>query len=272
MLFTPHLWMPKAAAGAFVGAGDIAGGASGYWGLRAYTVASIGSNAIKLRRDSDNTTQTFVTVSGGGLDLSSISTFKTTANLFVDTLYDQTGNGNNLVQATQAKQPQFTLSGLGSLPIMSFVSGSDLNMQTSTLMNFSAPFTWVCVGRRTSNFTTTQCMISSSPNTQLAFNSVANQIYNYNGGSVPTATASDSTYHAFGSLFATTSILSVDGSTSTGAAGTGSISNQKITIGDYISGGTNALDGQLLEAAVYASDISSSLASLSSNEHSYWGF
>src|SRR5262245_56094963 len=81
------------------GPGDVVSGAVAYWGLRAYTTAAIGNNAIRLRRSSDNAEQDFATVLGGGLDLTSISSFKGAFNLSVVKLYDQTGGGNDMVQA-----------------------------------------------------------------------------------------------------------------------------------------------------------------------------
>ena len=92
----------------YVGPGDIVSGAIGWWGLRAYTSASIGTNAIRLRRDGGSPgEQDFATVTGGGLDLTSITAFKGADNLFLVKLYDQVGT-NHLTQATAASQPPFS--------------------------------------------------------------------------------------------------------------------------------------------------------------------
>jgi hypothetical protein len=92
LLQTPS-YVAHPTAGPFVGAGDVVSGAQAWWGLRSYTTAGVLSNIVRLRRDSDNTEQDFATLSNGNLDVASISTFKSAANLFVVTLYDQTGNG-----------------------------------------------------------------------------------------------------------------------------------------------------------------------------------
>src|SRR4051812_39897639 len=98
------------ATATYTGPGDIASGAAAWWGLRAYSTASIGSNAIRLREDGGNTEQDFTTIAGGGLNLAAISAFKGGANLFVTKLYDQTGNGRDQIQATAGEQPPFTLN------------------------------------------------------------------------------------------------------------------------------------------------------------------
>src|SRR4051812_24758284 len=81
----------------YVGPGDIVAGATGWWGLRAYTAASIGANAVRLREDSAfQSEQDFATIAGGGLDLAAIAAFKalhSATNLFVTKLYDQSAGG-----------------------------------------------------------------------------------------------------------------------------------------------------------------------------------
>src|SRR5260370_42663019 len=80
----------------------------GYWGLRAYSAATIGTNALHLVRN-DAATATIVTVAGGGLDMASVNSFMSGHTAKVDTLFDQTGNGHDLTQSTDAKRPAFLL-------------------------------------------------------------------------------------------------------------------------------------------------------------------
>lgn len=267
----------KTQTSTYVGPGNVVSGATMWGGLRAYTLASIGSNAVKLRRDSDNTTQTFVTVAGGGLDLSGISTFKGTANLFVDTLYDQTGNGNNLVQATQAKQPTFTLSGLGSLPIMSFISASGLFLGWTPSAGIAPSYTFSTVARRTSNFTTAQLIGASfnSSSLQFRFDAAANTAFMYAGVAQSVAGVADNTYHALQAVYASGgagSDLNVDGTVNTINPGNITITATQFTIGTY-DGSSFFLDGQIQEFGIWPSAFTSTnSANMSSNQHSYWGF
>lgn len=134
------------ASGAYVGPGDIVSGAVVFWSLRAYTLASIGTNAVRLRRDSDNTEQDFVTIAGGGLDLAAIATFKGSAGLWFTKIYDQTGNGHDVVQATAANQPQFATSIFGSLPSAFYLNPSTAAcyMPCATSFTFTQPLTALC--------------------------------------------------------------------------------------------------------------------------------
>ena len=63
-------------------------------------------NCMKVRRDSDDTTQDIGFDSNGDLDTAAIATFCGSANGYVVTWYDQSGNANNATQSTTSAQPQ----------------------------------------------------------------------------------------------------------------------------------------------------------------------
>ncbi len=132
---------------AYVGPGDVVSGAAAWWGLRAYSSATTGSKAVRLRASGDNAESDFVTLSIGSLDVASISAFLTLhgGSLFVVTLYDQTGNGLDVTQATSARQPAFTLSGLGSLPVISVLAANDQGLGATTGLGNAVPYTMTTV-------------------------------------------------------------------------------------------------------------------------------
>jgi hypothetical protein len=66
--------------------------------------SSYSSSAILVRRSSDNLTQGIGFVNGN-LDTATLKTFVGGNNGFIDTWYDQTGNGNNIRQTTTANHP-----------------------------------------------------------------------------------------------------------------------------------------------------------------------
>ena len=68
-------------------------------------------NAIQVRRASDSTTQDIGFDANGDLDTSALATFCAGTDGYVATWYDQSGNGNNLTQATTSAQPQIVASG-----------------------------------------------------------------------------------------------------------------------------------------------------------------
>jgi hypothetical protein len=67
---------------------------------------------MTIRRSSDNTTLNVGFDANGNLDTAAIKTFVTTNSAFVTTWYDQTGNGRNLIQATNANQPRIVNAGV----------------------------------------------------------------------------------------------------------------------------------------------------------------
>src|SRR5215475_9326831 len=91
----------------YVGPGDIVSGARAWWGLRAFSNATAGTNAIRLRRSSDSAELDFATLTNGSLDEAGITTWAGGASLFLIKLFDQTGNGQDVTQATTTRQPPF---------------------------------------------------------------------------------------------------------------------------------------------------------------------
>lgn len=96
------------------------GGASGYLdGLSpaprvAYSlkkVISTATNAIRVRRSSDNAEQDIGFV-GDALDTAALAAFVGSNSAFVTTFYDQTATGINLVQATASAQPRIVNAGV----------------------------------------------------------------------------------------------------------------------------------------------------------------
>lgn len=91
-------------------------GEMGVSAFTAYSTRKLSSTysgyALKVRRSSDNATQDIGFTSGGDLDTAALETFVGANSGYVDTLYDQSGNTRNLVQATAANQPLIVESGV----------------------------------------------------------------------------------------------------------------------------------------------------------------
>lgn len=263
-----------AIAPAYVGPGDVVASATSWWGLRAYTLASVGTNAVNLRRDSDNATQDFVTVTGGGLDLVSINSFQTgagAANLWVTKLYDQAGS-NNLQQTTAVNQPKFILNVIGSKPAMFFISVSNTNLiSASVVPTINQPFTMSVVAQRSSNFTSVQVvLLEGTNNDQLAYDVSTNTIRMY-AGTFFTASASDSAFHAFNAVYnGASSNMQVDATSNIGDAGVLGVGGNPWQFGGIPS---FMLDGYLTEGGVWPTGFTlSQAANMASNQKTYWGF
>lgn len=103
---------------------DIVSGAVLAYSQRALSVAWIGQNLIKLRRDSDDTTMIFIAGADGGVDVTAVTTWLAGANGFVDTLYDQSGNGVDISNTNLAQQPSWAASVQAGKPGMIFADNS----------------------------------------------------------------------------------------------------------------------------------------------------
>jgi hypothetical protein len=114
----------------------------------AYGVAwlnpSYTGSAIRVRRASDNTEQD-IGFDDQDLDTAALTTFCTGTNCFIRTWYDQSGNGNDLIQTTTANQPKIYDSVTGalvenSLPAMTFNGTSqfldDVGFASSNITSF----------------------------------------------------------------------------------------------------------------------------------------
>ena len=140
-----------AGAAAYAGLGDtVPANVYGYWGLRAYSLATIGNNVVRLRRASDDTESNFVSLAGGALDVASIATFITSTTGWVTKLYDQSGQTNanptgpiDAAQTDHTKQPQLILSGVGTRAVMRFTGAEYLvspNLVSNSVQPYSIPY------------------------------------------------------------------------------------------------------------------------------------
>jgi hypothetical protein len=259
----------RAVAAAYVGPGDVISGAIAWWGLRAYSNATIGANAVRLRRDSDNNEQDFSIVGGGGLDSLAISAFKGAANLFIVTLYDQIGS-NSITQATAANQPEFILNGIGSLPVMRCLKATNQYLSGGSITE-SQPFTCSTVAKRTGDFSAYNSVGGANDgNISFGFALNPDSASIYAGGTGTFATATDSVMHAIQFVFNTTSSdLNVDGNFSASSVGTGNFSAMAF---DYGRGGGNPMTGDSMEVGIWPSAFSTTDSSnMSTNQYSYWG-
>lgn len=260
----------------YVGPGNVVPSALAWWGLRCYNNAKAGaSQAINIRRASDSTTTDIGLTATCNLDVATATTFCASTTCFVTKVYDQTGNGRNIAQATAANQPQLILSCLGSLPCMRFDGVNDY--LDTTAFAQAQPFTVSDVATRTGNFTTIGTLIRGDNGTQFIFRyaGAANQVHMYAGTSPAAKTASDSAWHAFNVVFnGASSVLKVDATDNTVNAGTNGLTGgaQNLTVGTVPGGGSEYFTGDLTEEGVWGSGFSAtSRTNMCNNQYTYWG-
>lgn len=73
--------------------------------------SSYAGSAIEVRRSSDDTLQDIGFDANGDLDTAALSSFAGSGDAFIRTWYDQSGNGGNLTQTTNADQPKIVDAG-----------------------------------------------------------------------------------------------------------------------------------------------------------------
>jgi hypothetical protein len=263
----------------YQGLGDaVATGWIAYYGLRAFDAAAAAGevNAIRLRRGGDNVESDFAVQTDGTIDLAAITTFSTAGggdgNLFVHTVYDQVGSVD-FVQTNTGQQPPFDVAGFGSLPAIEFTAASTHNLVSSGAAE-SQPFSIVSVANHAT--TAAQSVIFANNGVSLYYRQDAdNQAAVYAGGAVSdTATASDGNWHTIQGVYNTTSTVTVDGATSSGA----DVGTNNLTSGAGVWGfGVNPSVGQYMNGAVAELAMNSAaldagqLAAVDANMAAYWG-
>jgi hypothetical protein len=265
-----------AAAAAYVGPGDVIAGAGAWYGLRAYSAAKAGTKAVKLIRSSDSTQQDINTLANGNLDVGD-AFFDGSTTYKVVTLYDQSGStlgtggvACDITQSNDTLRPVFTLSGIGSLPCMTWTSAMKL-VGPGLTSSHAQPFCSSCVAKRTGNNTSRGDIMFNDPSALIivGFKDATNTVYCIDG-TEQTATAADNSLHAIQVLMSgASSSFYIDGSSTAAASlGTTGIGFQAFGMGTVFNG----LTGISTESGWWLSDISSSFAGLNSNQHTYWGF
>lgn len=270
--FTNRGITPLPTAAAYAGPGDQVTGALGWWGLRAYNAAYATGSQPAL--DLDNNAGSTVTInilSTGFLDTVTAAPLVGTHR--VSKLYDQTGNGRHLLQATHVVRPALDVSGT---PFILWDSLRDDSLATSGTITQAQPLSYSMVVQRVTNFTTQQTIIggASSAQGQTLFASSTDTMAMYSGSSVPTFAATDAAFHAVQTVFdnAVQSIGYVDGtSTNVSLSASGGLSVDTIKIGN-ISGKP---DLRLREVGLWAVAFNGTqMLNLNTNQHgtSGWNF
>jgi len=263
----------------YVGPGDIVSGARGWWGLRAYSNATMGTNAIRLRRDSDNAELDFTTLSpSGALDEASITTWAGGANLFITKAYDQSGNSQDAAQATFAKQLPFLRNGLGSHSVATGIVGSPCGLLTGATFSFVVPLTVVFVAFWNSGGTNEPQYLTGNTTGSFAWGFTGNltppqKVRAVDGLVFDTTVTNTNSWHTFISVDNgdATSTNFVDGVTTTGDMGSTSVSGQIAGVGGLAV--SQDPEKPQVEWGIWPGAFTSgNKTSMESNAKNYWGY
>jgi hypothetical protein len=269
---------PPAAAPSYTGPGDIYS-FSVWFGLRAYNAAyaSPGTNpAIDIVDQAGANPLTVKILSTGNLDVASIATWVTAhsvTTIYITKVYDQTGGGNHVTQATLANMPQLQLNAIGTLPLILFTTIGQ-NLLSAASFTQTSPMTASTVAMRNPANSSNFDFVISDDFTAGGFGFLngANTAGMYSAQDSVTAT--DGSLHALqylSSSAANTCFVSSDGTNGTTVVGAMGNWNGKIGFG---TNNTVAFShqGTIGEAGIASGNQTSHNATMNSNQHAYWGF
>lgn len=273
--------------GSYTGPGDVQSGAVWWGGLRGYAAAyATGTNpAVDLADQAGGNPITINIKSDGTLDVAAIATWvaaHSVTTIRIATLYDQSGGGNNAVQAALANMPQLVLGPITGLasnrPTITFNGGSFIETGLISGADLAQPITMSAVAIRTSGTTAGGMIggVGGGSNPELLFDT-ANNAGVYSGSAVVDAAQTDNAWHAFqGVTNGASSLVNVDGvDGSTGNSGSSGLTRSgtgHIVVGADTFG--QAMVGNFGEAGTWNISFTTAAksAAMSANQHSYWGF
>jgi hypothetical protein len=239
--------------------------------------SSYNGDAIEVRRDWDNESGSFGFDANGDLDTVSLLTFVTgsagTGSGFVQTWYDQSGNGRHATQTTASSQPLIVSA--GSLITENGRPAINFSQARSTYLENSEAWTYD-TGLVLTRFYTRPLRVSllrNVTNTSKTIGDVAGESFrlfngvNFYSGVVPSLSTQVLIYGLFDGA---NSEIAINGASSTvGDSGTSTGTGLRIGIGS-ITDAQSALNGTLQEITLYTSNQSTNRPLIENNINNYY--
>lgn len=250
---------------------DVYTGAAAGYSLR--QLSSTATNAVRVRRASDNTEQDIGFDGSGELDTTSLASFCSGTNGFVAKWYDQSGNSNDATQTNTANQPKIYDSVTGVVtengkPAVQFDGVGD-KLATSTSLTLYNLIT-VCTSEETSynygNFISFQ---NGTNYSGLGVGNSNTQIFGHGDGADIGADIDiyqDTNFFNSGNTtFANSENQHLYFLVTNGQKTAGGMS-----MGHRYSGGFGTLDCLIQEVVVYPSDKSTNRTNIESNINTFY--
>jgi hypothetical protein len=247
--------------------------AAAAYSLRKLRTAYTG-NCIVVRRSSNNDTLA-IGFSGNYLDTAALKTFCASTDCFVRTWYDQSVNGRNVAQTTNANQPRIVNAGVierrnGQCTV--FFDGTNDVLRITGLSSISAPVTTFTVHTYQAG-TSAYPYVYDHGTDDFIFDDNADPgfvIRIFNGAALISNIGAINTQYLTYALFNTTSsVLTINQSTFTGSTGTKT--GEAISLGGRgASSSGTFLNGNIQEFITYFSNQSANQANIRSNINSFY--
>jgi hypothetical protein len=191
--------------------------------------------------------------------------------LFVAEAYDQTGNGNNLLQATTSAQPQLLPSCLNGLPCMFFLRSATQFLSTSTTITGSQPnISFSTVVQRLPPLASFMSVFGVGSQVEMYGASATNELLMY-AGTGAGVVVTDSAFHSLQGVYnGGSSVFNIDGTDNTLSVGTNGYSSQTLYLGNDAT--TDPWGGDITEFGLWPDQFSSgNRTSLCHNQYAFWG-
>lgn len=278
--------------GNLAGAWDILSGAQGQYeslgiarrfgvAAAAYSLRDIGANGsrvVRVRRSSGSPDEE--DFSASQVLSGAVEAFVGSGNDgFVTTLYDQSGNGNDVTQTTTGSQPKIVDSGsqvkVDGIPSIKFDGTNDfLERATYTQGDLSQPNIAFTVAKLRVYVNDNQKIFDGHLNTarnMLFLQNTGGGRFGYFAGNVRnTGESGDANQHLFTAFYSgSSSFLRVDG-TQKDTGNAGSQGMQGINIGANHDSASNFWDGDIQEIIIYNSDLSDDKTDLENDINNYY--
>lgn len=247
-----------AAAPTYTGPGDIVS-FTAWWGVRAYSgaIVTAGTQAlVNLSRASDSHTCDIIVSGTGGLgntancstggdNGTAVATWCSATTCSVTEAYDQTGNGNNVVQATGANRPALVfVCGSGATRCFQITASTALLASSSNFTPASGKVSITAAYLDNSVAGGFRALAQNGSNNRLSPTNTTVVLTGGTSGSIA-ATAGGSSYHSVNAVMdGVSSVVNVDGTETTGTV-TGNTTAGAIQFAN--ANGTGATARSILE-------------------------
>ena len=256
----------RPSATSYTGPGDLGISFTFWGGFRAYSLATAGTKAIRVQ--ATDTTQTDInTLANGTLDKATLDAFILAHGACkVVTIYDKVGT-NDLTQGNDSLRPLVTANALNSSYGMTSVNTTPTVLAAATTITRAQPYSLVTIANVQSGGSNPSIITVDSGFTGAGLygNSTTN-LFAFAGSNL--AQAMTAGFNDFQVVFDATTTININGTETTGSAGTNSLSAAVLSMpGD--SGGNLPFNGVIMEGGYVAGTITSpQRSSLHTNMHS----
>lgn len=266
----------------YVGPGDVFSGAAAWYSTqraytKAYAAGGASAKAFRVVKTSDGSGGCDVLLSASGFITASPATqcpTECSVQCSVTTIYDQSGNAKDAVQATLAQMPVLIQSDatLGSKPTLNCGTGGVFVLLTSGTVAGAEPSTFSYVATRITTGVAGATIGYQSLGLYVGASATNNTAQLFPGTTLLSATASDNAWHGINDLMnGASSIINVDGSESA-PGGAGSAAGAS-TVGICRTSAGGQFRGSIAEAGVWIkTSTSTDRGNLYANQHGSNGY